>query len=360
MLDLIQVSKHVDGEVAIDDVSLSLSNSGINILLGPTLSGKTTLMRLMAGLDTPGSGDIRFNGESVVGVPVQARNVAMVYQQFINYPSLSVYENIASPLRVAKQDGKTIAREVHAAADLLQITELLERTPEQLSGGQQQRVALARALAKRAKLVLLDEPLANLDYKLREELRSDLPRLFSEQGAILVYATTEPTEALLLGGKTAVMHEGAVKQYGETLAVFQNPGDITTARVFSDPPLNTVQATKSGSKLNLNDHAISLHPRAANLADQAYQVGIRPHHISLHKQSENSVEIDGTVSVSEVTGSESYIHFQFADCNWVALIHGIHAAGVNENIRLYIDPETFYFFCPDGSLALAGGEGGTV
>ena len=214
MLELVEVSNVVDGETTIDDVSLSLSDDGINILLGPTLSGKTSLMRIMAGLDKPSAGDVLFEGESVLGVAVQQRNIAMVYQQFINYPSLTVFDNIASPLRVAKMDKRAIEQRVQEAAHTLQIGELLTRTPDQLSGGQQQRVALARAFAKRARLVLLDEPLANLDYKLREELRSELPRLFAEQGAILVYATTEPLEALQLGGKTALLHEGRLVQHG--------------------------------------------------------------------------------------------------------------------------------------------------
>ena len=172
MLELSHVSKRVDGEVSIDDVSLTLTSDSINILLGPTLSGKTSLMRLMAGLDQPDSGEIRFDGKSVLGVPVQKRNVAMVYQQFINYPSLTVFENIASPLRVARLDKQAVEQQVKQTADLLKISDLLQRTPAQLSGGQQQRVALARALVKRADLVLLDEPLANLDFKLREELRA--------------------------------------------------------------------------------------------------------------------------------------------------------------------------------------------
>src|SRR5262249_46377990 len=155
-----------------------------NILLGPTHSGKTSLMRLMAGLDRPTSGDIRFNGESVVGVPVQQRNVAMVYQEFINYPAMTVYDNIASPLRIAKVDKDTIDAEVRKAAELMKLIPYLGRTPLSLSGGQQQRTALARAIVKNADLVLLDEPLANLDYKLREELRAELPKIFERSGAI--------------------------------------------------------------------------------------------------------------------------------------------------------------------------------
>jgi glycerol transport system ATP-binding protein len=209
MLELKNVSKKVGRDLHIDDVSMTLEKGSVNILLGPTLSGKTSLMRLMAGLDRPTSGEILMNGTDVVGMPVQKRNVAMVYQQFINYPAMTVYENIASPMRVAGVDGATIDRRVREAADLMKLSPYLDRTPLNLSGGQQQRTALARALVKDAELVLLDEPLANLDYKLREELRVELPKIFAETGAIFVYATTEPQEALLAGRATATLQPGA-------------------------------------------------------------------------------------------------------------------------------------------------------
>src|SRR5271168_1424451 len=166
----------------ITDVSLTLGKGTMNILLGPTLSGKTTLMRLMAGLDKPTVGRIVSNGVDVTGVSVRRRSVAMVYQQFVNYPSLTVYENIASPLRVQGKPRVEIEKRVQEAARLLKLEPYLARTPLQLSGGQQQRTAIARALVKGADLVLLDEPLANLDYKLREELRTELPRIFEASG----------------------------------------------------------------------------------------------------------------------------------------------------------------------------------
>ena len=216
MLELRNVSKVVNGQEHIRDVTLTLQHGSLNVLLGPTLSGKTSLMRLMAGLDRPTSGSVWFDGKDVTGVRVQDRNVAMVYQQFINYPAMTVYENIASPLRVAGAEQSRIDSEVRKAAELLKLTPYLDRTPLHLSGGQQQRTALARAIVKNARLVLLDEPLANLDYKLREELRIEIPRIFEASGAIFVYATTEPEEALLLGGNTATLWEGRVTQFGPT------------------------------------------------------------------------------------------------------------------------------------------------
>ena len=204
------VTRTVDGIPTIRDVSLTLERGTLSVLLGPTLSGKTSIMRLLAGLDRPTTGRVLVDGKDVTGVDVRQRSVAMVYQQFINYPSLTVYENIASPLRVQGRPREEIDRRVQEAAKLLRLEPYLKRTPLQLSGGQQQRTAIARALVKGADLVLLDEPLANLDYKLREELRTELPRIFEASGAIFVYATTEPSEALLLGGNTVCMWEGQV------------------------------------------------------------------------------------------------------------------------------------------------------
>ena len=198
------VTRTVDGMATIRDVSLTLERGTLSVLLGPTLSGKTSIMRLLAGLDKPSTGRVLVDGKDVTGADVRQRSVAMVYQQFINYPSLTVYENIASPLRVQGKPRAEIERRVQEAASLLRLEPYLQRTPLQLSGGQQQRTAIARALVKGADLVLLDEPLANLDYKLREELRTELPRIFEASGAIFVYATTEPSEALLLGGRYAV------------------------------------------------------------------------------------------------------------------------------------------------------------
>src|SRR5213078_3478941 len=220
------VTRSVDGIPAIRDVSLTLERGTLSVLLGPTLSGKTSIMRLLAGLDKPTTGRVLVDGKDVTGVDVRQRSVAMVYQQFINYPSLTVYENIASPLRVQGKPRAEIEIRVQEAAKLLRLEPYLNRTPLQLSGGQQQRTAIARALVKGADLVLMDEPLANLDYKLREELREELPRIFLARGSILVYSTTEPSEALLLGGNVATLWQGRVTQFGRAADVFHHPVDL--------------------------------------------------------------------------------------------------------------------------------------
>lgn len=344
MLELSNVSKKVGNSFHIKDVSLKMERGSLNVLLGPTLSGKTSLMRLMAGLDKPTSGDVRMDGVSVVGMPVQKRNVAMVYQQFINYPAMTVYENIASPMRVAKLDPATIDRRVHEAAALMKLTPYLQRTPLNLSGGQQQRTALARALVKDASLVLLDEPLANLDYKLREELRLELPRIFAETGAIFVYATTEPQEALLLGGQTATLHEGSVTQFADTIDIYNQPNDLLTAQAFSDPPMNVISVIKKGGKFHAAHSDVDVPKHISTIADGSYKLGVRPHHATMTKPSGKSLKLEGTVSTTEITGSESFIHVLVDGLNIVALMHGVHRVNVGDPGAVYMEQSNFFVF----------------
>ncbi|CAD7032452.1 MULTISPECIES: ABC transporter ATP-binding protein [Pseudorhizobium] len=354
MLELRNVEKVVADEYHIHPTSLSLERGTLNVLLGPTLSGKTSLMRLMAGLDIPTSGTIHFDGVDVTGVRVQDRNVAMVYQQFINYPAMTVYENIASPMRIAGKDRKTIDREVHRAAELLKLTPYLKRTPLNLSGGQQQRTALARALVKNASLVLLDEPLANLDYKLREELREELPKIFAESGAIFVYATTEPSEALLLGGNTATLAEGRVTQFGETIKVYREPADLVSAKTFADPPLNTIDVARYGDDFLLGEQKILPVPmHLTGIPDGPVTVAFHPHHLSL-KPRPSSVPLTARTQVSEIAGSESFIHLEFSGARWVLLTHGIHDIDPDQSIDFFLDTRHLMAFDPRSGRSWAG------
>jgi glycerol transport system ATP-binding protein len=212
-LVLEQVRRSVDNQLWIDDASLRFEPGSFNVLLGRTLAGKTSLMRLMAGLDRPDSGRVLMDGEDVTGRPVRLRNVSMVYQQFINYPTSRCSRT--SPRRCARRAWPNRIRSGGAeTAEMLRIEKFLQRLPLELSGGQQQRTAMARALVKDASLILFDEPLVNLDYKLREELRQEMRELFAARHTIAVYATTEPNEALALGGTTTMLHEGRVIQSG--------------------------------------------------------------------------------------------------------------------------------------------------
>jgi glycerol transport system ATP-binding protein len=353
-LVLDRVSRSAAGVTHVDGVSLALERRSLNVLLGPTLAGKTSLMRLMAGLDVPTSGRVRFDERDVTGVPVRKRSVAMVYQQFINYPTLSVFENIASPLRVARAARDEIDRRVREVAALLKLTPYLGRLPLHLSGGQQQRTALARALVKGADLVLLDEPLANLDYKLREELREELPRIFEASGAIFVYATTEPTEALLLGGNTATMWEGRVTQFGPTAEVYGRPRDRRTAALFSDPPLNSLAVDKRGGSLVLATGATVATPDALlGLPDGPHEIGFRAHHLLLSKPSTTAIALTGKVALTEITGSESFIHADLGVARLVALVRGVHEIDPGATAEFFVDPRALFVFDASGRVVVA-------
>jgi glycerol transport system ATP-binding protein len=341
-VEMRKVSLRVGAETHIYETDLALEPGQFNILLGTTLAGKTTLMRLMAGLEKPTSGKIYVNGADVTGIPVQKRSVAMVYQAFINYPSFSVYDNIASPLKVAGLPKDQIDQKVHQFADLLQLTPMLHRLPGELSGGQQQRTALARALVKGAELVLLDEPLANLDYKLREELRDELPKMFADTGATVVYATSEPLEALMLGGYTATLNEGRVVQYGETSSIYRQPQSLEGARVFSDPPINTATIEKRGERAWLSESVSWALPGAlSRMPDGHYTIGLRPHHLL---PGGNGVEVSGEIQIAEISGSESTMRVNIEGNDWVSEALGIHSYQYGERRSFFFDAERCLYF----------------
>jgi glycerol transport system ATP-binding protein len=350
-IELRNVTKRVGADTHIHTTDLAFDKGGFNILLGTTLSGKTTLLRLMAGLERPSTGEVWFEGEDVSNVPVQKRSVAMVYQEFINYTNFSVFDNIASPLRVAGMPRREIRARVEDIASLLKLTPLLNRLPAELSGGQQQRTALARALVKNAALVLLDEPLANLDYKLREELRDELPRLFENTGATVVYATTEPLEALMLGGMTVALHQGGVTQYGPTSTIYRSPNTLLSAQVFSDPPINTATIHKQDRKFHLTRTVNWAVPtKYDGLPDGPYLIGIRPHHVTPADGNAGSVSVSGTVQIAEISGSQSTIHFNIEDNSWVSESQGVHPYKVGDSVQLYLNVDRCFYFHTGGEL----------
>ncbi len=340
-LTLDRLAHRVGAATHLYPLSLALRPGTVTVLLGATQAGKTTLMRLMAGLDVPSHGRVTVDGQDVTGLPVRQRNVAMVYQQFINYPSMTVFDNIASPLKLrGAMDKVAIAQRVQALAEKLHIEPFLKRLPAELSGGQQQRVALARALAKDAPLMLLDEPLVNLDYKLREELRDELSALFAAGSSTVVYATTEPTEALLLGGWTAVMDAGEVLQYGPTANVFHHPASIRVARAFSDPPMNLLD----GGAPRLGLPGTAARPdTTVGLRASALRVVGRPGDIAL----------PGTVELAEIAGSDTFVHVATAAGELVAQLTGVHYFDLGAALTLYLDPTQIYLFGADGLLLQA-------
>ena len=351
-LALEQVSKKVGAEQWLYELSLAPRSSEVTVLLGATQAGKTSLMRIMAGLDVPTHGHVLVDGVNVTGMPVRERNVAMVYQQFINYPSLKVADNIASPLRLRGE--KNIDATVRGLAERLHIEMFLDRYPAELSGGQQQRVALARALAKGAPLMLLDEPLVNLDYKLREELREELTQLFAGGDSTVIYATTEPGEALLLGGYTAVLDAGELLQYGPTAEVFHQPRSLRVARAFSDPPMNLLAASPSARGVQLlggPELALTL-PAVAASQLAKLTVGVRGSALRVAAH-DGDIKLAGKVELAEISGSDTFVHVATTVGEVVAQLTGVHFFDLGAALDLYLDPAQVYVFDAAGDLLLA-------
>ena len=352
-LELQGVTKRVGADTHIHPTDISFEDGSFNVLLGATRAGKTTLMQLMAGIQKPTAGKIMHNGNDVTQVAVQKRNVSMVYQQFINYPMLNVFENIASPLRVVGMADTEIKSRVGKAAELLRLGPMLQRKPNELSGGQQQRTAIARAIVKDSDLIFMDEPFANLDYKLREELRDELPKLFAGRKAIVFYATTEPHEALLFGGNTATLHAGRITQYGVTSEIYREPNSLLSAEVFSDPPINIAHMKKTGRTLSFEDGANwMISGDALKLPDGQYAIGIRPHHVVPVTKGKVDCEIGGRVLVTEISGSESVVHFKSGGKTWVSQTAGVQPIKVGETVRFAADISRGIFFNAKGKRVL--------
>jgi glycerol transport system ATP-binding protein len=331
--------------------------------LGHTRAGKTSLLRVIAGLDRPTSGAVKLGGADITRTTVRRRSVAMVYQQFINYPSLTVRDNIASPLRLQKAaatQGIAIAERVRELAAMLRIDGLLDRLPGELSGGQKQRVAIARALAKGADFLLLDEPLVNLDYKLREGLRDELRAIFAEHATTVLYATTEPAEALALGGHTILMHEGRVLQHAPTLDIYHRPSSVAAARVFSDPPMNIVPVAVAGGVAELSPEvriALGDHAHLGDLPDGAYHLGIRASDCAVGPTgggrvagqdpgdpAQSGVDVRARVELCEISGSETFVYLRHGELTFVVQQDGAHEHALDDELIFTINPKKLMAF----------------
>lgn len=347
-IELKNISKTSQGFDTLKNLDLSIADGSFVAIIAPTGAGKTTLLRLMAGLEKPDQGQILVDGRDVTQIHVRNRNIAMVYQEFINYPTLSVYENIASPLRVnSKLSNKDIDHRVRATAEQLRIGDLLKRMPHELSGGQQQRVSIARALAKDAHLILLDEPLGNLDYKLREDLRIELKNLAQERNAIFVYATTEPVDALMMASHVAVLHDGKILQYGPMEEVYKKPNHIKSGEYFSDPPMNFLPCQVQGETAVIApDFQIPLQALNTTLAPGEYVLGIRAHHIAIKgdRQRNGGVAIDALVELSEIVGSDTTMHLSHHDLKFIALSQEFRSFELDERVMVSFNPAQIHVF----------------
>ena len=351
-LELVGVTSRVGAEEWLYGVDLT-ADEGLTVLAGPTLAGKTTLMRIAAGLERPTSGQVILDGVDVTKRSVRRRDVGFVYQEFVNYPAMSVERNIAAPLERERRHSKPeIAARVEEVAALLKLGPYMKRRPGELSGGQQQRVAIARALAKRARLLVFDEPLANLDYKLREELRDELFRIFAAHESIVLYSTTEPVEALTYGALTAVMDEGRILQLAPAIEAFCEPATARVAKVFSDPPMNLIPADVDAGTVTVAGVApfpVPAHFRGA--VGGSVVLGVRPHKISLRRLRDSDLEVNGVLGLAELTGSETILHVEHAAGVLIVQANGVHSHQLEERLSVFVPDEALFAFAgPDGEL----------
>lgn len=355
-LNLHNVSVEDEKEVILKDITFDFQPGKIYILIGRTTSGKTSLMRTIAGLIEPTDGEIYLGEERLDEVPIWKRGIAMVYQQFINYPHRSVLNNVEFPLLragISKADAKAQAL---AMLEKVGLSEFKDRKPSQLSGGQQQRVAIARALVRNTRVILLDEPLMNLDYKLREQLREEFRVLFkSTSDNVTIYATTEPSEALFLGDELLVMHEGRVIQHGKPAHVFENPSTIDVAQIVNDPPMSILDGEINGGKVNIGGSInFDVPSHLSSQADGKYKIGMRASEVILGGIASNSEE--GSVSLAEVSGSETLLYVKLSIGEVVLQLEGIHDYHIGQRLVISIAPERIFLFNMDGTLCAAPGN----
>ncbi|MDN5926063.1 MAG: ABC transporter ATP-binding protein [Hyphomicrobiales bacterium] len=327
-------------------VSATFPRGQLTAVIGRTLAGKTTLLRVIAGLQAIDGGMLDLDGRPFGRLPAWKRDVAMVYQQFINYPHLSVFENVAFPLRKKRLARTEVERRVREVLSTVGLADFGKRRPSAISGGQQQRVALARALVREANILLLDEPLVNLDYKLREQLRDEFRSLFSTQEhSVVIFNTTDPAEAMMIADQIVVMHEGRIAQIGKPADVFEAPVSVAVAEIINDPPMNILAGRIDGDGLLLGEGLrLPAPPRLATLPRRAYRFGVRAGELA----PADEAPLVGAVTFSEVSGSETTLHVAGEKGSVVLQLEGVFVMPPGTRIGVAIPADRLFVFEDDG------------
>ncbi len=306
-IELRNLSKRFGGSLAVKGASFTIRDGELFILVGPSGCGKSTLLNLIVGLEQPSGGEILIDGERIDGVDPKDRNMAMVFQSYALYPHLSVRENLAFPLKLAKRPRAEIVQRVEATARMLGLTELLERRPAALSGGQRQRVAMGRALVREPRVFLLDEPLSNLDAKLRVQMRAEIARLQRRLGTTTVYVTHDQTEAMTLGDRIAVLRAGEVLQIGTPRELYERPLNLFVAGFIGSPAMNFLPARRTGGRLTLPLGELELAPEVAQ-AQGPLVAGLRPDHLCLAPPEAAGLGLVAEVQLVEWLGADLFVH----------------------------------------------------
>jgi multiple sugar transport system ATP-binding protein len=379
-----QVTKvYPNGFKAVDELDLSINVGELMVLVGPSGCGKTTVLRMVAGLEEITSGTLQINGRVVNDVSPKDRDIAMVFQNYALYPHMTVARNLGFALKLRGLRKREVTRQVIPVAKLLGLTDLLDKRPAQLSGGQRQRVAMGRAIVREPALFLMDEPLSNLDAKLRVQMRAEISRLQRHLGVATLFVTHDQTEAMTLGDRIAIMRDGVLQQLDTPQAVYDAPLNLFVAEFIGSPAMNLYEGHLSEDQLHLGRQTIALpttvfeeRPRLERY--DRVVVGIRPEHLKIPSGEDNS-SLVGEVNLVEALGSDAIVHFTIdaprvhteaavsgpATGDEIELAAGeLAVAGegvarvepaafaVGEKVRFLLDPRQLYFFDPSTGLAI--------
>ncbi|MFQ6067090.1 MAG: ABC transporter ATP-binding protein [bacterium] len=346
------ITKQVDGKRILDNVTLKIEDRSFTCILGSPGAGKTTLLRIIAGLEPPTEGTIYFDHQDVTDLYPQKRGVSMVFQDFALYPHLTVYDNISSPLKAVGSSKEEMDQRVKEVSDFLKIADLLERKPEQLSGGEMQRVAIARALAKRPRICLFDEPLVNLDYKIREGMRAEFKLCQEKLGQTIIYATPDPVDALAMADKVAILNNGKVEQYTEVDEAYNHPATVFVGTYLGYPAMNVIKCglVEKEEKLLLNARSFTLDVTALKdeLKSSAKEVvlGIRPEHISISEEPLEGMDasLEAKIVVGEVIGSDTIVHLRLGEHLLKAFVPEIYRAGLGKTLWISFNLSDVHLF----------------
>jgi len=352
-ITLHNLTKSFGSAIVVDTLSLEINDGEFVVLLGPSGCGKTTTLRMLAGLEDVTSGEIFIDGELVNNLPPQRRDVAMVFQSYALYPHMTVAENIGYPLRVRKLGRDQIARQVQETATMLEIEPLLARKPRELSGGERQRVALARAIVRHPRAFLMDEPLSNLDARLRLQMRGELKHLQQELGTTTVYVTHDQAEAMTLGHRVAVMKQGKLQQFDTPLNTYNHPANRFVAEFVGSPGMNFLEGeadlrasifSAEGIRFTLNEAQLARF--RASGADRRVTLGIRPEHVRVSPNQRDGW-LPASVYVTELMGNETFVFIELGREKIVARAAGDFRAETNSTVWIEVDTERVHLFDPE-------------
>jgi multiple sugar transport system ATP-binding protein len=364
--------RYPNGFVAAHDLSLEVAHGELLVLVGPSGSGKSTMLRVIAGLEPVTSGRVYIAGRDVTDLPPRDRDVAMVFQSYALYPHMTVRENLAFALTVRKRPRAEVNERVSAVAESLGLSILLDRRPAQLSGGQRQRVALGRAIVREPLAFLLDEPLSNLDARLRLETRAGLARLHRQLGVTMVYVTHDQTEAMTLGTRVAVMHEGVLQQVAPPMTLYKEPSNMFVAGFIGSPAMNFVRGrarragggSGGGRAWNFEGSGLSLSlDIGGDVADRPLSIGVRPQELSLVPGASNAVaSVDsaataaawpGVVTLIELLGSEQLVHVTAADADDIVVVApASQRLAIGDRVSVRVPREALHVFDVDTGARL--------